>query len=335
MSRITSIRNVSIAVHENLIITVQTTNTLISLQTKAIETPVEPHKNDILMGRGGKNNQHIGNETLRSMARLEAENYRLASKKGKSLISRELVLKVRSLDPPGRFLKKNSDTGLFEDVGDEVAREKASQVLRDAVANTWSPPQKESGYTSGSIPEKTGEIPERAVSDPTMKSTPDPVTTLTPASAVTSYSTTTTTYFVENPGYSYEMRSHSYNHSLSEPQRFSSARSHPRSSLPDSYRQITPYIHSAKRRRYHSGPRSGHLAPTSPITSHQNHNQYHHLYNNEHYRRSYRDPCAPLDSKFQAMNQEMDGFDPFNGDLIQSDEESLSKGDVDDFTGVF
>mmetsp|Transcript_6421 Transcript_6421/g.6984 ORF Transcript_6421/g.6984 Transcript_6421/m.6984 type:complete len:314 (-) Transcript_6421:47-988(-) len=95
---------------------------------------IQPHENDILMGRGGKNNQHVGNEKLRGFARLESENYRMASKKGKSFISRELVKKVRLMDPPGRFLKKNNATGAWEDVGDDVAREKASQVLRDAVS---------------------------------------------------------------------------------------------------------------------------------------------------------------------------------------------------------
>jgi len=94
---------------------------------------MEPHGHDVLMGRGGKNNQWCGNEKLRTMARSQAENYRMSSKKGKSYISRELVRRVRELDPPGRFLKKD-DAGFWEDVGDEVAREKASQVLRDAVA---------------------------------------------------------------------------------------------------------------------------------------------------------------------------------------------------------
>lgn len=91
-------------------------------------------QNDILMGRGGKNNQHSGNDQLRALAREECRNYRTASKKGKSYISRELVRSVRGMHPPGRFLKKNNDTGLWEDVGDDVAREKASQALRDAVA---------------------------------------------------------------------------------------------------------------------------------------------------------------------------------------------------------
>jgi hypothetical protein len=304
---------------------------LISLQSKSIETPVQPHKNDILMGRGGKNNQHIGNERLRSMARLESENYRLATKKGKSLISRELVLKVRSLDPPGRFLKKNIETGLFEDVGDEVAREKASQVLRDAVATTCSPRQKDSDYTSKSVFEKSAD--ERSLLTHKVKSVPNPQVMSTPASAVLSYNGSA--YYGENLGYDFEMRNHSYSRTLPDAPRFYNTRSHPRTSIPDSYRQITPYDHSAKRRRYLAGPRSGHIVPTSPIAQNQNPSQSHSFYTNEQYRRSCRDPCATHDSKFDAVNEEIDGFDPFNGALIQSDEESISKGEVDDFVCDF
>ncbi|GKY92792.1 hypothetical protein MPSEU_000248900 [Mayamaea pseudoterrestris] len=95
---------------------------------------VQPHNNDILMGRGGKNNQHAGNERLRQMARHYCEQYKVSKKKGKSNISRTLVGMIRNLDPPGRFLKKDPTSRLWEDVGDETAREKASQVLRDAVA---------------------------------------------------------------------------------------------------------------------------------------------------------------------------------------------------------
>eukprot|EP00521_Asterionellopsis_glacialis_P008046 CAMPEP_0195283752 /NCGR_PEP_ID=MMETSP0707-20130614/2196_1 /TAXON_ID=33640 /ORGANISM="Asterionellopsis glacialis, Strain CCMP134" /LENGTH=417 /DNA_ID=CAMNT_0040342979 /DNA_START=158 /DNA_END=1411 /DNA_ORIENTATION=+ len=101
---------------------------------------IEPTENDILMGRGGKNNQHIGNEKLRDLARGRCEDYRMSSKKGKSYISRELVQRVREMIPPGRFLKKDSASGLWEDVGDEVAREKASQALRDAVSQKYDGP---------------------------------------------------------------------------------------------------------------------------------------------------------------------------------------------------
>ncbi|CAJ1966928.1 unnamed protein product [Cylindrotheca closterium] len=94
----------------------------------------EPHDNDVLMGRGGKNNQHVGNEQLRSLARGRSMDYQNASKKGKSSISRELVRIVREMKPPGRFLRKDTETNKWEDVGNDIAREKTSQVLRDAVA---------------------------------------------------------------------------------------------------------------------------------------------------------------------------------------------------------
>jgi hypothetical protein len=62
----------------------------------------EPHGNDVLLGRGGKNNRHSGNEQLRQMARQYREDYQTATKKGKSQLSRQLVHQVRELSPPGR-----------------------------------------------------------------------------------------------------------------------------------------------------------------------------------------------------------------------------------------
>ena len=112
------------------------------------EEEVIPHGNDILMGRGGKNNQHTGNEQLRNICRGQRESYRLSSKKGKSHISREIVAYVRSMDPPGRFLKKDALTGDWEDVGDDTAREKVSQVLRDAVSAIHSSPSSSSSSPS-------------------------------------------------------------------------------------------------------------------------------------------------------------------------------------------
>lgn len=99
-----------------------------------MDRDIVPHENDILLGRGGKNNQHVGNEQLRSIARSHRNNYRMSTKKGKSHISREIVAFIRRMDPPGRFLKKDGVTGRWEDVEDDTAREKVSQVLRDAVS---------------------------------------------------------------------------------------------------------------------------------------------------------------------------------------------------------
>jgi hypothetical protein len=58
-----------------------------------------------------------------------------------------MVDAVRSLSPPGRFLKKCPNSK-WEDVGDEIAREKTSQVLRDAIQSKKS----FSGDTPARIP---------------------------------------------------------------------------------------------------------------------------------------------------------------------------------------
>jgi hypothetical protein len=62
----------------------------------------QPHDNDVLMGRGGKNNQAPGNMRLRNVARFYCQQYRISKKKEKSEISRHLVSMVRNLAPPGR-----------------------------------------------------------------------------------------------------------------------------------------------------------------------------------------------------------------------------------------
>ena len=101
------------------------------------ESLITPHENDVLLGRcvpshlggdcvetlvqnqfpfllsfrsfvvcrGGKNNQHSGNEKLRIIAREEyGSKYKMSSKKEKSAMSRELVRQMRDLEPPARYV---------------------------------------------------------------------------------------------------------------------------------------------------------------------------------------------------------------------------------------
>lgn len=49
-------------------------------------------------------------------------------------ISRSIVEAIRSLDPPGRFLDKDPETGFWYDIGHKKAVEKTSQALRDGAA---------------------------------------------------------------------------------------------------------------------------------------------------------------------------------------------------------
>ena len=52
-------------------------------------------------------------------------------KTGKPIIAMEVVRIWRDLSPPGRFLRKDEETGLWDDIGDEDARIKCSQTLRE------------------------------------------------------------------------------------------------------------------------------------------------------------------------------------------------------------
>ncbi|KAI2507489.1 hypothetical protein MHU86_6981 [Fragilaria crotonensis] len=92
----------------------------------------EPNENDVLCGRGGSINAHPGNERFRQLVEKRKRVYLTARfKREKRLIANSIVLEIRSLDPPGRFLSRDPNTGCWFDIGDEKAREKTSQALRE------------------------------------------------------------------------------------------------------------------------------------------------------------------------------------------------------------
>lgn len=84
--------------------------------------------NDVLCGRGGGTNQHYGNVVFRHLVDTYREQYLRSKKNDKPFISRSIVKSIR--DRNGRFLKKDEASGLYFEIGDNEAREKASQALR-------------------------------------------------------------------------------------------------------------------------------------------------------------------------------------------------------------
>lgn len=97
----------------------------------ALKGIVTPHPNDVLCGRGGGSNNHPGNESFRELVNEVKFPYVNCPKREKPLIARRIVEAVRNQTPPGRFLSKDSKTGLWNDIGDGKAREKTSQALRE------------------------------------------------------------------------------------------------------------------------------------------------------------------------------------------------------------
>ena len=93
----------------------------------------EPNENDVLCGRGGRINSHSGNIQFRDMVQARKKEYlaKTTKKLEKAHIAAKIVTEIRTMDPPGRFLKEDSDTGLWFDIGDAKAIKKAGQALRE------------------------------------------------------------------------------------------------------------------------------------------------------------------------------------------------------------
>jgi hypothetical protein len=89
------------------------------------------NENDVLCGRGGATNSHSGNRSYRKLVKKFKDKYLKAKKKQKPSVAAEVVEVIRKLDPQGRFLKKDKDTGWYLDIGDARAKEKTSQALRE------------------------------------------------------------------------------------------------------------------------------------------------------------------------------------------------------------
>ncbi len=88
-------------------------------------------KNDCLFGRGGATNHHPGNKKYRKLVDCKKAVYLASKRLDKPKVALNVVHIWRAMNPPGRFLEQDKRTGLWNDVGDDKAREKTSQALRE------------------------------------------------------------------------------------------------------------------------------------------------------------------------------------------------------------
>ena len=102
----------------------------------------QPLPTDILLGRGGRSNQHAGNEWFREFVQLYRPTYHRIEKFNKMQLATNLVNYVRHCG--GRFLQQVKTTGtttpqplsVWFEVGDVRARVKCSQCLREVTPDT-------------------------------------------------------------------------------------------------------------------------------------------------------------------------------------------------------
>ncbi|KAI2504346.1 hypothetical protein MHU86_10111 [Fragilaria crotonensis] len=91
----------------------------------------DPHDHDVLLGRGGLSNHHPGNNWFRRLVRSNKALYDQAQKHTKLLVAKAIVHHVQAQDPPGRFLEKDKESGVWKEATYNKAVHKTSQALRE------------------------------------------------------------------------------------------------------------------------------------------------------------------------------------------------------------
>lgn len=89
-------------------------------------------RTDVLSGRGGATNSHSGNKAFRRLVKAHQDEYLKAKKKDKPAVAARVVEHVRKQG--GHFLRQHSSDGrhiYWVDIGDERAKEKTCQALRE------------------------------------------------------------------------------------------------------------------------------------------------------------------------------------------------------------
>ena len=93
----------------------------------------KPHPHDILSGRGGISNNHMGNKIFRTVCEHNKELYATFPRNEKLHVAVRLVEAVRSRDPPGRFLERKKGDKLWYEVTERRVVDKTAQALREKV----------------------------------------------------------------------------------------------------------------------------------------------------------------------------------------------------------
>lgn len=106
---------------------------VLNIPPKGIGPIADPNLNDVLCGRGGRINSHAGNVQFRDIIHSKKKEYLAPSTKKleKAHIAAGIVNDIRSMNPPGRFLKEEKGTGMWYDIGDAKAIKKTGQALRE------------------------------------------------------------------------------------------------------------------------------------------------------------------------------------------------------------
>lgn len=94
-----------------------------------------PGAYDIICGDRSKSSlNHVGNRRFKLMMQMHVEKYKNSpTKVDKSLVVISIVDAIRDLN--GHFVRRDKASGMWHDIGDQLAREKVGYALRDNIVS--------------------------------------------------------------------------------------------------------------------------------------------------------------------------------------------------------
>ena len=96
----------------------------------------KPGKHDYLSGNGMKWKDHPGNVKYKQTIEDNKDAYKAQPRTEKGALAEEVVQEWRSLDPPGRFLKMNEQTKLWDDTAKATVQQALYDKNRNESSNT-------------------------------------------------------------------------------------------------------------------------------------------------------------------------------------------------------
>lgn len=95
-----------------------------------------PQTTDVLFGRGKNNREHPGNQRMKVHIENHRRVYNRSGRNAKTEITKKIVKILQS--EGARFLRQTRNSHLWEEVPDNVAREKVGHAMRDGTRNADS-----------------------------------------------------------------------------------------------------------------------------------------------------------------------------------------------------
>ena len=96
---------------------------------------ITPHPHDVLSGRGAGVNHHPGNAHYVNLVKNYKMEYVRSPAPAKKKIIQVIVDKIVGKNPPGRFIRTDPITQLWECISEEKAKHKTGQALREVRSN--------------------------------------------------------------------------------------------------------------------------------------------------------------------------------------------------------